>query len=276
MTIKEKQCKIELKHDNIVPVEDCSPYENYIFIIQYSFHEASINQERWLFRISLQTGLHGEKTMVDEKIIDDTWGLTDISSGELLVEIPGHQLWESREYNYITLDCETLSDIAWLSEFSLVDEAHEITQVTVNTYLTPNLKIKAIDGTDWGKVGIRIKYPEKIFILKNEGDWVAENVNYELVGHEDFLITEGPKGAFDLEPNQQTQITITFNPESYGGKTALLRAHDEEYLFSTKDVALKGFGRITKSKNNAFSFSFLSNIFEKNPLFERLFTNLIS
>jgi hypothetical protein len=276
MTIKEKRCKIELKYDNIVPVEDCSPYETYIFIIQYYFHEASINQERWVFRISLQTGLHGETTLVDEKIIDDTWGLEDISSGELFVEIPGHELWESREYNYITLDCLTYSDIAWLSDFSLVDEAHEITQVTVKSYLTPDLKIKAIDGTNWGKVGIRIEYPEKIFILKNEGDWVAENVVYELVGHEDFSITEGPKGAFDLEPNQQTQITITFNPQSYGEKTALLRAHDGEYLFSTKDVTLKGFGRITKPKSNVFSFSFLDKILENSPLFERVLTTLLS
>ena len=278
MRIEEKKCRINLKHDNMIPVEECNPYETYVFIVQYYFHEASINQERWIFRMSMQTGANGESEVIKEKIIDDTWGLTDISSGELFIEIKGHELWDSKDYNYLTFDCETLSDIAWLSNWSLVDESHEMSQVTVRSYLEPNLKINAIDGTDFGAVGIRLvyPYPKKIFVLKNEGNWVAKNITYELMGHGDFSITEGPDSAFDLAANQKTQITFTFDPQSHGDKNAVLRANDGGYLYSSQDVNLKGYGKITNPKNNAFSFSFLSTLFEKSPLFERLLINLIS
>lgn len=275
MRIEEKKCTINLEYDNVAPIRDCSPYETYAFVIQYYFHEASINQEKWVFRMSMQTGTNGEKTLVDEKIIEDSWALTDMSDGELWVELPGYKLWEGKEYNYITLECITYSDIAWLSDYTLVDESHEMTQATVKNYLKPKLEIDALDGTDYGKVGVRVNYPEKVFIVENTGTWVAKNVSYELLGHPDFYVSQGPKGEFDLQPNEQKQITIIFNPQKRGEKSASLRASDGQYLFSSEEIKLKGYGRVTKSKGILFSSNIFDRLIEKSPIFEELLTSLL-
>ena len=271
MTILDKECKIELRYDNIVPIEECSPYETYAFVMQYYMHETNICQEKWVFRMEMQTGTTGESFIKDSKIIEDDWLLTDEADGELWIELPGHKLWDSREYNYITIDCELYSDILWVSNLTLVDESHEMTQVTVQSYLAPQLEWNAMDGTEWGKVGVNDDPVEKKFILKNTGSWAAENIDFSIIGYDDFKITDGA-GPFNLDPNEQHLLTVTFDPSSNGEKTAYLSAHDEGHVFNSEELELKGTGGV-KSKTISINQIFLK-IFERYPMLEKLLSIL--
>jgi hypothetical protein len=273
MTILDKKCKIELKYDNYVPIEDCSPYETYAFVMQYYMHETNICQEKWIFRMTMQVGTMGEAFIVDEEIIEDDWLLTDEADGELWIELAGHELWESREYNYITIDCMLYSDILWLTNYSLVDESHEMTQVTVQNYLSPQLTWNTMDGTDWGNVRVNGDPENKRFILKNTGDWVAENINFNLIGYEAFTIIKGEE-IFNLEPNEQHMITVRFNPSSTGEKTAFLRAQDQGLIFISEELTLKGIGRGITPKDN-INLVLFKNL-ERFPILERLLMHLFA